>query len=76
MENNIDLTSGQRDALARMPIVQGEEFVLMTKDAFRELLGLGDDLADSLVAIHQGFEDISAKRTRPFRDVLADLDRD
>lgn len=57
--------------------VEGDRtaYVVMTLQAYRELSGAGtnEDLADSLCAIQEGLADIDAGRSRPFRDVLAEL---
>jgi predicted transcriptional regulator len=52
-----------------------DSYVVMTLKAYRELSGVGTDeeLAESLRAIEEGLADIAAGRTRPFRDVLAEL---
>jgi hypothetical protein len=55
---------------------QRTSYVVMSIDAYREMMGVGsnDELAVSLKAIEEGLADIDASRTRPFRDVLAELD--
>ncbi len=54
---------------------QRTSYVVMSIDAYRKMMGVGSDseLAESLKAIEQGLADIQAGRTRPFRDVLAEL---
>jgi hypothetical protein len=54
---------------------QRSAYVVMSLDAYREMMGVGSDaeLAESLQAVHQGLADIEAGRTRPFRDVIAEL---
>jgi predicted transcriptional regulator len=54
---------------------QRTSYVVMSIDAYREMMGVGSDeeLAASLKAIDEGLADIEAGRTRPFRDVLAEL---
>jgi len=54
---------------------EGAAFILMSIDAFRSLMGVGDDtdLAQSLAAIQRGMEDVRAGRTRPAHDVLDEL---
>lgn len=49
--------------------------IVMSQQVYRDLLGVGSDeeLAASLAAIEAGLADIDAGRTRPFRDVLAEL---
>ena len=53
----------------------GAQFVVMSMDFYRELLGIGseEELAASLAAIDRGMEDVKSGRTRPFRDVLSKL---
>ena len=57
--------------------VQGERssYVVMTDSAYREILGVGSDveLQESLQAITEGLADVEAGRSRPFREVLAEL---
>ena len=50
-------------------------YVVMSIDAYREMMGVGSDeaLSASLKAIDEGLADVEAGRTRPFRDVLAEL---
>lgn len=74
-KHRIELTPDQTEALQADGFVQGESFVLMSIEVYRDLMGIGsdDDLAASLKAIHQGLDDAAMGRTRPFRDVLSDL---
>ncbi len=55
-----------------------QTYVLMSIDLFREMMGVGsdEDMAASLQAIAEGVADVDAGRTRPFRDVLAELTTD
>ena len=55
-----------------------ENYVLMSMQVFREMMGVGTDeeLSESLQAIAEGLADIEAGRTRPFRDVLNELGND
>lgn len=72
----IELTSAQEQALdEHNGFVQGDSYVLMTKKLYRHTMGIESDeeLADSIRAIKQGLADIEAGRTRPFREVLAEL---
>jgi predicted transcriptional regulator len=59
--------------------VQGEHeaYIVMTVQAYREMAGVGTDqeMAESLRAIEEGLADIDAGRTRPFREVLAEMSR-
>lgn len=59
--------------------VDGERtsYIVMSVDVFREMMGVGsdEDLSASLKAVEEGLADIDAARTRPFRDVLAELGR-
>ena len=54
---------------------QHTSYVVMSIDAYRQMMGVGsnEELAASLKAIEEGLADIDAGRTRPFRDVLAEL---
>lgn len=77
--SNADLTSEQQKALdANHGCVQGKGYILMSIDVFRNTMGVGSDeaLAKSLKAIEQGHADVEAGRTRPFREVLAELGND
>ncbi len=51
---------------------------VMTMQVYRDMMGVGtdEDLAASLKAIEQGHADVEAGRTRPFREVLAELGSD
>lgn len=53
----------------------GAKFVVMSMDVYRDMLGIGseEELAASLAAIDRGMADVKAGRTRPFRDVMAEL---
>ena len=57
--------------------VQGSSFVVMSIDMYRSMMGIGsdEDLQASLKAIDEGLDDIEAGRTRPYREVLAELGR-
>ncbi|WP_197996235.1 hypothetical protein [Gimesia panareensis] len=48
----------------------------MSIEIYRDMLGVGTDeeLAASLQALEEGVADVDAGRTRPFRDVLDELD--
>ena len=52
--------------------------IVMTMQVYRDMMGVGtdEDLAASLKAIEQGHADVEAGRTRPFREVLAELGSD
>jgi len=76
---NPDLTQEQEQALnENHGFVQGSSYVLMSIDVFRQTMGVGsdDELAASLKAIEQGLADVEAGRTRPYREVLAELGSD
>lgn len=53
----------------------GAQFVVMSMVVYRDMLGIGseEELAASLAAIDRGMADVKAGRTRPFRDVMAEL---
>ncbi|QDV21471.1 hypothetical protein Pan153_61590 [Gimesia panareensis] len=75
------LTEEQREALEQHHGLlqvdeEGRKYVLMSMDVYRELMGVGTDeeLQASLKALQVGLADIDAGRTRPFRDVLAELE--
>ncbi len=73
---HLPLTDQQKQALAaNHGCVQGDDFILMSIDVFRETMGVGTEeaLAESLKAIEEGHADVEAGRTRPYLDVLADL---
>ncbi len=50
-------------------------FVLMSVNVFREMMGVGtdDELQASLEAIERGIADMKAGRTRPWREVFAEI---
>lgn len=75
------LTEEQRQALDQHHgLVEideaGRKYVLMSQEVYRDIMGVGtdEDLAASLNAIKEGLADIEAGRTRPFRDVLSELE--
>lgn len=80
------LSDDQRHALqsttGKLVEVQDDQtrqtYVLMSIELFREMMGVGsdEDLAASLQAVEEGLADVEAGRTRPFRDVLAELPTD
>jgi hypothetical protein len=77
--SNPDLGNELQQALdASHGCVQGKGYILMSNDVYRATMGVGSDesLAESLNAIEQGHADVVAGRTRPFRDVLAELGND
>ena len=74
-----ELTKAQEQALnENHGFVQGSSYVLMSIDVFRQTMGVGSDdqLAASLKAIETGLADVEAGRTRPYREVLAELGSD
>ncbi len=74
-----ELTHDQKQALNQgHGFVSGPSYVLMTTDMYREMMGVGSDeeMNASLQAIQRGLADVDAGRTRPYQDVLADLDDD
>ncbi|QDT45723.1 hypothetical protein Pan241w_58510 [Gimesia alba] len=75
------LTEEQRQALDQHHGLvevdeEGRKYVLMSQEVYREIMGIGteEELAASLSALQEGLADIDAGRTRPFRDVLAELE--
>ncbi|QDT91476.1 hypothetical protein [Gimesia algae] len=75
------LTEEQRNALDQQHGLvevdeEGRKYILMSIEIYRDMLGVGTDeeLAASLNALNKGLADVDAGRTRPFRDVLAELD--
>ena len=75
------LTEEQRQALNQhCGLVEvdeeGRKYVLMSQEVYREIMGIGteEELAASLNALQEGLADIDSGRTRPFRDVLAELE--
>ncbi|MCH9652578.1 MAG: hypothetical protein K0U86_08750 [Planctomycetes bacterium] len=78
---NPQLTEEQRQALDQSHGLvevdeEGRKYVLMSVEVYRDIMGVGTDeeLGASLKAIQEGLADIDAGRTRPFRDVLAELE--
>ena len=74
--SQLELTEEQRRSLeAGHGCLQGDGYILMSMEVFRQTMGVGDDdeLAASLKAIAEGQADVAAGRTKPFRDVLASL---
>lgn len=72
----IKLTSEQKQALElQKGLVHEESFVLMSKEVYWKAMGVESEaeLNESLKAIERGLADVEAGRTRPFRDVLAEL---
>jgi hypothetical protein len=55
----------------------GAGYVVMSKDAFREMMGVGSDAAyqASLEAVREGLADVEAGRTRPLDEFFQALDR-
>jgi len=55
--------------------LRGESYILMSMPLFKEMVGSlsEEELAASLKAIDRGFADVDAGRTRPLREVFADL---
>lgn len=57
--------------------VEGKEtkFIIMSMDAYCDMMGVEseEEMRATLKAIKKGLADIHAGRTRPFRDVLAEL---
>ncbi len=56
----------------------GGSCIVMTMQVYRDMMGVAtdEDLEASLKAIEQGHADVEAGRTRPFREVLAELGSD
>lgn len=78
---NPQLTEEQRQALDHSHGLveveeEGRKYLLMSVEVYRDIMGVGTDeeLRASLKAIQEGLADIDAGRTRPFRDVLAELE--
>lgn len=57
--------------------IQGQSFVLMSIDVYRNTLGIGsdEDLAQSVAAIQEGIADIPVGRTKPLQEVFDRLDK-
>jgi hypothetical protein len=55
---------------------QRSEYVVMSIQAFRELMGVGSDaqLADSMDAVDQGLADVDAGRTQPVEAFFQEFD--
>lgn len=55
----------------------GKNYVVMTADMYRELIGIGtdDEFHSSVAAVTRGMQEVQAGRTRPLRDVLDGLGR-
>ena len=75
------LTEEQRNALNQhhgMVEVdeEGRKYILMSIEIFRDMMGVGTDeeMAASLKALEEGLSEVDAGKTRPYRDVLAELD--
>ena len=71
-----ELTTLQREALERnRGFVQGESYVLMSIDVYREMMGVGRDeeLAASLAAIDEGMQDVNAGRTISLEEAVRRL---
>lgn len=71
-----DLTKELQRVLAdHHGCVQGEGFIVMSSDVYRQTMGVESAAAwkASLEAIAQGHADVEVGRTRPFRDVLVKL---
>jgi aspartate aminotransferase-like enzyme len=72
-----ELTDDQRRALEESHgCVLGTSYVLMSKDVFRQTMGIADDedLAASLEAIQDAIKDLGAGRTIPLEEAKARLD--
>jgi predicted transcriptional regulator len=72
----VELTDEQQRVLEESHgFVRGQTFVLLSKDAYRRMMGVESDaeLAESLKAIERGLADVDAGRTRPYEDVLNEL---
>ncbi|MCA9027028.1 MAG: hypothetical protein KDA86_17605 [Planctomycetaceae bacterium] len=56
--------------------VQGSSFVLMTVEAYREMMGVGseEEMRASVEAVHRGLADVEAGRTHDMDDVFRELD--
>ncbi len=73
-----ELTHDQKEALNQgHGFVCGPSYVLMTTELYREMMGVGSDaeMNASLRAIQRGLADVQAGRTRPYQEVLADLEK-
>lgn len=72
-----ELTDEQRQALEESHgCVLGASYVLMSKDVFRQTMGVADDheLAASLAAIQEAMKDLQAGRTIPLDEAKRRLD--
>ena len=74
LSNDIQQAVEQNHGLAEAE-GNGAKFVVMSMEVYRDMLGIGseEELAASLAAIDRGMADVKAGRTRPFRDVMAEL---
>lgn len=75
------LTEEQRNALNQHHGLvevdeEGRKYILMSIEIFRDMMGVGTDeeMAASLKALEEGLSEVDAGQTRPYRDVLAELD--
>ncbi len=73
----IELTPEQSAALNEQGIVQGREFVLMSRDAFREFLGV-DSLDDLRRELQPAFDEADNGQLQPWnmKEILAELHRE
>lgn len=71
---DIEQLVAENHGMARLDGQQAS-YVVMSDQTYRELLGIGtdDELRESIAAIEQGLADAEAGRTRPFREVIAEL---
>jgi len=72
-----ELTDDQRRALEESHgCVLGTSYVLMSKDVFRQTMGIADeeDLAASLEAIRDAMKDLEAGRSIPLEEAKTRLD--
>ena len=73
---NPELTNEQQQALVEnQGFVQGQSYVLMSIDMFRNTMGVGSDeeLASSIAALQKSMAEARDGKTRLFTDALDDL---
>jgi predicted transcriptional regulator len=75
--NQPHLTQELEDALDKgHGFVQGPSYVLMSRELFRDIMGVDSDeeMASALKAIGEGLDDIDTGRTKSMDQVFRELD--